>query len=134
MLAILVLYLAADKDSGGMDLPDTTSIGIVGVYSALIYLLTVPQRVDRRPCARPVQVGADRRLHHRLRPLRAGDSEQVSPGPGMALIAIGTGLLKPNISAMVGELYDRDPDEGSVATPGSPSSTWESTSAVSSRR
>src|SRR5690606_25510362 len=27
---------------------------------------------------------------------------------GLALIVIGTGLLKPNISAMVGELYDKD--------------------------
>ena len=42
MLAILVLYLAADPSAGGLGLSDTTAIGIFGVYSALIYLLTVP--------------------------------------------------------------------------------------------
>ena len=50
---------------------------------------------------------------------------------GLVLIVIGTGLLKPNISAMVGELY---PEDARAATPASRSSTWASTSAPSSRR
>lgn len=112
MLAILVLYLASDKDAGGMDLSDTTSIGIVGVYSALIYLLTVPGGwiADRvlGPFKSVLIGGCTIAAGHYVLAI----PEQVSLWPGMALIAIGTGLLKPNISAMVGELYDKDPDEG----------------------
>ena len=50
---------------------------------------------------------------------------------GLRLIVIGTGLLKGNVSVIVGRLYRQD-DSG--ATPGSRSSTWGSTSARSSRR
>ena len=44
--------------------------------------------------------------------------------PGLVLIVIGTGLLKPNISAIVGQLYARGRER---ATPASRSSTWAST-------
>lgn len=112
MLAILVLYLAADKSDGGMALPDTTSIGIVGVYGALIYLLTIPGGwfADRviGPFRSVLIGGCTIATGHYVLAI----PEPMSLWPGMALIAIGTGLLKPNISAMVGELYDKDPDEG----------------------
>ena len=45
---------------------------------------------------------------------------------GLALIVIGTGLLKPSVSTLVGSLY---PPATAAATPGSRSSTWGSTSA-----
>ncbi len=112
MLAILVLYLAADPSDGGMGLAATTAIGIFGVYSATIYLLTVPGGwiADRfLGPYRAVLIGAC--------VIAGGHYVMAIPvaeavWPGMVLIAIGTGLLKPNISAMVGELYDQDPDEG----------------------
>lgn len=112
MLAILVLYLAADPSDGGMGLAATTAIGIFGVYSATIYLLTVPGGwiADR-------MLGPYRAVLIGGCVIASGHYVLAVPAdwtlwPGMALIAIGTGLLKPNISAMVGELYDQDPDEG----------------------
>jgi len=112
MLAILVLYLAADPSNGGMGLSATTAIGIFGVYSATIYLLTVPGGwiADR-------MLGPYRAVLIGGCVIAAGHYVLAIPvegalWPGMALIAVGTGLLKPNISAMVGELYDQDPDEG----------------------
>lgn len=112
MLAILVLYLAADDSRGGMAMSNTTSIGIVGVYSALIYLLTVPGgwMADRvlGPYRSVLIGGCTIAAGHYVLAI----PEPMSLWPGMALIGIGTGLLKPNISAMVGELYDKDPDEG----------------------
>ena len=48
---------------------------------------------------------------------------------GLVLIVLGTGLLKPNISAIVGTLYSA---KTPAATPASRSSTWGSTSARSS--
>lgn len=112
MLAILVLYLAADPSDGGMGLAATTAIGIFGVYSATIYLLTVPGGwiADR-------MIGPYRAVLIGGCVIASGHYVLAIPvdgslWPGMALIAIGTGLLKPNISAMVGELYDQDIDEG----------------------
>jgi POT family proton-dependent oligopeptide transporter len=42
---------------------------------------------------------------------------------GLATIIVGNGMFKPNISTMVGKLYDRR----STPRPASPSSTWAST-------
>ena len=50
---------------------------------------------------------------------------------GLALIVIGTGLLKPNVSILSARSTSRATTGG---TPGSRSSTWESTSARSSAR
>lgn len=112
MAAILVLYLAADPSSGGLGLPATTAIGIFGVYSALIYLLAVPGGwiADRviGPYRAVLIGGCVIATGHYVLAV----PEPMAVWPGLALIAIGTGLLKPNISAMVGELYDRDLDEG----------------------
>lgn len=112
MLAILVLYLAADESEGGLGISATTAIGIFGVYSAMVYLLAVPGGwiADRiLGPYRTVLIGACTIAagHYVL----AVPSER-SVWPGMVLVALGTGLLKPNISAMVGALYDNDPDEG----------------------
>ncbi|MFM8598730.1 MAG: peptide MFS transporter [Mycobacterium sp.] len=112
MLAILVLYLAADESEGGRGIAATTAIGIFGVYSAMVYLLAVPGGwiADRiLGPYRTVLIGACT--------IAAGHYVLAVPSPmsvwpGMVLVALGTGLLKPNISAMVGALYDQDPDEG----------------------
>ncbi|NBQ41216.1 MAG: MFS transporter [Mycobacteriaceae bacterium] len=112
MLAILVLYLAADESEGGLGLSATTAIGIFGVYSAMVYLLSVPGGwiADRiLGPYRTVLIGACTIAvgHYVL-----AVPSPMSVWPGMVLVALGTGLLKPNISAMVGSLYDQDPDEG----------------------
>ena len=112
MLAILVLYLAADESAGGLGLPGTTAIGIFGVYSAMVYLLAVPGGwiADRiLGPYRTVLIGACTiAVGHYVMAVPSA----MSVWPGMVLVALGTGLLKPNISAMVGALYDNDPDEG----------------------
>jgi proton-dependent oligopeptide transporter, POT family len=112
MVAILVLYLAADKSDRGMGLPGTTAIAIFGVYGAVSGLLTVPGAwiADR-------VLGPHRSVLIGACTIAAGHYVLAIPAPaslwpGIALVAIGTGLLKPSISAMVGELYDRDTDEG----------------------
>jgi POT family proton-dependent oligopeptide transporter len=112
MLAILVLYLAADEADGGMGLAATTAIGIFGVYAAMIYLLAVPGGwiADRiLGPYRTVLIGACTiAAGHYVLAIPA----DLSVWPGMVLVAVGTGLLKPNISAMVGSLYADDLDEG----------------------
>lgn len=110
--AILVLYLAAPESSGGLGMSVGESVAIYGVYSSMVYLLSVPGGwiSDRMWGPRKtVLVGAF---------IIAGGHYVMaipmawSVWPGLVFIALGTGLLKPNISAMVGGLYDGDTDDG----------------------
>jgi hypothetical protein len=116
MVAILVLYLAADKSDGGMGLPGTTAIAIFGVYGAVSGLLTVPGAwiADR-------VLGPHRSVLIGACTIAAGHYVLAIPAPaslwpGIALVAIGTGLLKPSISAMVGDTMDDTVIDGGDAT------------------
>ena len=112
MRAILVLYLVAPAEDGGLGMSTAQAVSIYGVYSAMVWLLAVPGGwlSDRAWGPRKtVLFGAI--------VIAGGHYVLAIPTswaiwPGLACVAIGTGLLKPNISAMVGGLYDNDPDEG----------------------
>ena len=112
MRALLVLYLVAPENMGGLGLETALALSIYGVYSAMVYLLSVPGGwiADRL-------WGPRRTVWWGAVVIACGHYFLAVPvgwsiWPGMVLIAAGTGLLKPNISAMVGELYDGDTDEG----------------------
>ena len=83
-------------------------------------------------------IGQRRAVLYRRHPHRARATSRWPFRPqstfylGLLLIVLGTGLLKPNISVIVGELYADKGDR--AATPGSRSSTWASTWARSSAR
>ena len=112
MRAILVLYLVAPTEDGGLGMSTAQAVSIYGVYSAMVWLLAVPGGwlSDRAwGPRRTVLIGAI--------VIAGGHYVLAVPTPwaiwpGLACVAIGTGMLKPNISAMVGGLYDEDPDEG----------------------
>ena len=65
-------------------------------------------RLDRRPFPRPLPRRPHRRNHHRVRPFQHGLPGIATFFLGLRLIIIGTGLLKPNVSTIVGTLYTRD--------------------------
>ena len=105
MRAILVLYMVAPAAQGGLGFDTKKAASIYGTYTMAVYLTTIPGGLV-----------ADRLLGLRLTVLvggiviAAGHFSMVfhsmaSFYGGMALIAIGTGLLKPNISGLVGTLY-----------------------------
>ncbi len=110
MRAILVLYMVAPAAQGGLGFDVKDAASIYGTYTMSVYLTALPGGLI-----------ADRWLGARLAVLLGGIV--IACGhftmvfrsttflySGMALIAIGTGLLKPNISAMVGSLYkENDP-------------------------
>ncbi|GAB95583.1 POT family proton-dependent oligopeptide transporter [Kineosphaera limosa] len=108
MRAILVYYLYDGVANGGLGLEQETAQSVVAVYGASVYLLSIVGGL-----------AADRIVGARLSVLyggiviMAGHISLAIPGAafswiGIALVALGTGLLKPNISAMVGSLYDVD--------------------------
>jgi len=110
MRALLVLYLTAplvsEDGREGLGIDDGTAIAIYGAYSGLVYLT-------------PIAGGwvADRIMGPRRTVLYGGiviavghylmaAPVEITFWLGLLAIALGTGMLKPNISAMVGDLYD----------------------------
>ncbi len=110
MRSILVLYMVAPMASGGLGFDVKTAATLYGSYTMWVYLTGLPGGL-----------AADRLFGARLAVLLGGivivcghvamvfHSMTFFYG-GLTLIAIGTGLLKPNISTMVGSLYsENDP-------------------------
>ena len=82
---------------------------IYGLYTSMVYMTSAARRLDRRPPDRPAARGALRRHPDRARPLQHGRSRRSRPSiSGLALIVLGTGLLKGNVSVIVGQLYAPD--------------------------
>lgn len=110
MRALLVLYLSAAVVDGGLGLNAGTAVAIYSVYNALVYLLALPggwlgdrvwgPRKTTAVGAAIIMVG-----HFTLALPTAGTFYA-----GLVLIAAGSGLLKANISTMVGHLYPEKND------------------------
>ncbi|XVQ90035.1 peptide MFS transporter [Microbispora siamensis] len=105
MQAILVLYATAPVADGGLGLPGATASALYGSYVGLIFVLAVPggwlgDRVLGEWRA-TVAGGVVIALGHFTMTLPF----QGSAYAGLALIAAGTGLLKPNLLALLGRFY-----------------------------
>ncbi|MBM3512306.1 MAG: peptide MFS transporter [Alphaproteobacteria bacterium] len=103
--ALLILYMTAAVAEGGLGWDVGTAGAIYGTYTALVYLMSVPGGwlADK-------VFGQRRAVLYGGISIAAGHFSMATPIPaffvlGLALIIIGTGLLKPNISAIVGQLY-----------------------------
>ena len=110
MRALLTLFMVAPIAAGGLGF-DTRTAGIVyGTYTMSVYMLSIPGGYI-----------ADNFLGARAAVLWGGVviaagyfalavHAQWAFYLGLVLVACGTGLLKPNISSMVGSLYAKDDD------------------------
>jgi POT family proton-dependent oligopeptide transporter len=110
MRAILLLFMVAAIQDGGLGLSDRTGTAIYGLYISGTYLLSLVGGwiADRITGAqRAVWLGGILILLGNGS-LAAGDSKFFFVG--LMLIVFGVGLLKPNISAIVAQLY---PEGGS---------------------
>jgi len=110
MRAILVLFMTNAVTTGGMGLDDVTATAIYGLYTAAVYVVALPGGwiADRL-------LGLRRAVFWGGTVIAVGHFTLAIPNIiafyiGLTLIVIGTGLLKPNISAIVGDLY---PEGGS---------------------
>ncbi|MER5636972.1 oligopeptide:H+ symporter [Kitasatospora sp. NPDC002227] len=106
MKALLVLYLVAPAAEGGLGYKAAVGGAIVGVYNAAVYLFALPGGwiADRSwgPRKTVAVGGTIIMIGHFLLAVPASASFFV----GLVFIAVGSGLLKANISTMVGHLYD----------------------------
>ncbi len=108
MRAFLVLYITTSTAKGGLGESDATGGIIYAMYGSLAYLLGVPGGwlADRFLGQRKAVLigGIIIMLGHITLALPTGAAFY----PGLGLIVLGTGLLKPNVSTIVGQLYAKD--------------------------
>jgi POT family proton-dependent oligopeptide transporter len=108
MRAILLLFMTASVSSGGLGWSAAKAGPIYGLYTAMVYFTALPggwladrffgQR--RSVLAGGILIA----LGHLSLTFRGISTFYL----GLLLIVAGTGLLKPNISSMVGALYSAD--------------------------
>jgi proton-dependent oligopeptide transporter, POT family len=106
---LLILFMSAALADGGFGFARPQASAIVGIYAASVYLASLPGGwiADRLLGLRKaIMLGAVLITCGHLSIGLSGFA--VSKVPfflGLLLIVCGTGLLKPNISAIVGDLY-----------------------------
>ncbi|HEY3052053.1 MAG TPA: peptide MFS transporter [Thermoanaerobaculia bacterium] len=108
MRALLILYMVGSTQKPGLGFGEGKAAQIYGLYTMAVYLMGIPGGYI-----------ADRLIGHYRAVLiggiiiACGHFSMAVPGLpffflGLCLIVIGTGLLKPNVSTIVGTLYTRD--------------------------
>ncbi len=106
---LLVLFMSAALANGGFGMDRATASAIVGIYAASVYLASLPGGwiADRLlGLRRAIMTGAVLiSCGHISIGLSSFAHTKVPFFLGLILIVMGTGLLKPNISAIVGDLY-----------------------------
>ncbi|MGW3996199.1 peptide MFS transporter [Amycolatopsis sp. NPDC004772] len=106
MLGILPIYLYYQVEQGGLGLAQESALGIVGAYGGLVYLSAVIGAwvADRL-------LGSERTLFYSAVLIMIGHiSLALLPGlagigVGLVCVAVGSGGLKSNATAIVGTLY-----------------------------
>ena len=108
MRAILLYFITDTVARGGLGLSETSGQVVIALYGMAVYFLAIPGGIF-----------ADRIIGPWLSTLygglviMAGHICLSIPAPalawtGIVLVAVGTGFIKPNLSTIVGGLYDDD--------------------------
>jgi len=105
MRALLLLYMTAQMKDGGMGLDEKTGGAIYGLYTMTVYLASLAggYLADN-------YLGQRKSVWYGGIFIASGHFCMAIPSTttffaGLGLIIMGTGLLKPNVSTIVGELY-----------------------------
>jgi POT family proton-dependent oligopeptide transporter len=107
MKAILVFYMYYEVSKGGLGINQQTALAIASIYGSLVYMSGiiggwVSDRI----------LGSSKSVFYGGILIMFGHIALAVPGSmtmffvSMVLIVIGTGFLKPNISTVLGEMYD----------------------------
>ncbi|WP_334169687.1 oligopeptide:H+ symporter, partial [Timonella senegalensis] len=107
MQGILAIYLYYSASQGGLGISEGTALGIVGAYGGAVYLSAIVGAwvADRL-------LGAERTLYYSAILIMLGHIALalvpglLGVGIGLVLVALGSGGLKANATAIVGNLYE----------------------------
>ncbi|KXU35032.1 hypothetical protein AXK12_00235 [Cephaloticoccus capnophilus] len=111
MRALLVLFMTSTVSEGGLGFSTERAALVYGYYTMLVYMLAIfggyiaDKIIGARQCV--LVGGVIIACGHFAMALQSTASFYA----GLGLVAMGTGLLKPNISTMVGSLYAPDDDD-----------------------
>lgn len=105
MRALLTLFMVAPLATGGLGFATAEAAAIYGTYTFAVYLLSIPGGYIA-----DTMLGARRAVLFGGTTIALGHYALAVPSlvsfyAGLVLIVLGTGLFKPNISALVGSLY-----------------------------
>ena len=111
MRAILVYYMYYEVSKGGLGLDENLALSIMSIYGSLVYMSGIigGWLADRI-------FGTSRAVFYGGVLIMLGHIVLAIPGSvtmfflSMILIVLGTGLLKPNVSTIVGEMYSEQDD------------------------
>lgn len=106
--ALLILFMVASPDTGGLGFDAVTAGAIYGLYTSMVYMATLPGGWIADQWLGPQRAVITGGLF-----IAAGHFSMAVPSLttfylGLVLIVIGTGLLKGNVSVIVGRLYAHD--------------------------
>src|SRR4051812_4161011 len=106
MRALLILFMTAPIAQGGLGMGTAVAGAIYGLYTSMVYMTTLPGGwiADRL-------IGQRRAVLYGGILIACGHFSMAFPSLatfylGLFLIVIGTGLLKGNVSVIVGRLYE----------------------------
>lgn len=105
MRAILVLYLVAEATKGGMGMERSDALSVYAIYTSLVYLtpLIGGMLADKYLGARKaIFIGGIVMMLGEVCLMLGASTLNL----GLALLILGNGFFKPNISTIVGHLYD----------------------------
>lgn len=107
MRALLVLFMTASMQDGGLALAGASATAIYGLYTGAVYFMGLPGGwiSDRL-------IGGQKAVWYGGLIIMTGHIILAIPNDslffvGLVVVVLGTGLLKPNIAAIVGQLYER---------------------------
>jgi POT family proton-dependent oligopeptide transporter len=105
MRALLILFMTAPLAAGGLGFDTATAGAVYGLYTSMVYMSTLPGGwiADRL-------IGQRRAVLYGGILIASGHFSMAIPSLatfylGLFLIVVGTGLLKGNVSVIVGQLY-----------------------------
>ena len=105
MRALLVLFMTLSMQEGGLGITVASATAIYGLYTGAVYFMGLPGGwiADRL-------IGSQQAVWYGGIVIMSGHILLAIPNDstffvGLILVVLGTGLLKPNIGALVGQLY-----------------------------
>lgn len=111
MRAILLYYMYDTVTNGGLGIAESTALSIMSIYGSLVYMSGIigGWLADR-------VFGTSKAVFYGGILIMFGHILLAIPGSvatffgSMVLIVLGTGLLKPNVSSVVGDIYATEDD------------------------